>query len=81
MPTPITDKSEVRFSSLCNPEDAMWVPSKVARELESENAKLREHVVNLLPYAHMLSSGLRPMAAYADLLAYVIADAESALKP
>jgi len=34
--TPRTDKYEARLSSLCNPEDAMWVPSKVSRTLERE---------------------------------------------
>jgi len=45
--TPRTDKSEARFSSLCNPEDAMWTPSKIARQLERENAKLREDKARL----------------------------------
>jgi hypothetical protein len=40
--TPRTNKAEVQFSSLCNPEDAMWVPSKVSRELERENVNLRD---------------------------------------
>lgn len=34
--TPITDGCEVRFATLFNPEDAMWVSSKKARELERE---------------------------------------------
>ena len=47
--TPRTDKSEVCFSSLCNPKDAMWVPSKVSRELERENVNLRDvlHIYNI----------------------------------
>ena len=40
--TPITDGCEVRFSTLFNPEDAMWVPSKKARELERQLNEARE---------------------------------------
>jgi hypothetical protein len=49
--------------------------------LEKENAKLREHIVNLLPYAHMISKGETPISAYADILPHVIADSEAAVKP
>jgi hypothetical protein len=54
--TPRTDKSEVCFSSLCNPKDAMWVPSKVSRELERENVNLRD-VLRRAQHAHPFASG------------------------
>lgn len=52
----------------------------IERAFRAENAKLKEHVRNLLPYAYMLMREEKPLAAYADLLPYVIADAEAASK-
>lgn len=46
----------------------------------SLRAEMREHVVKLLPYAHMLMRGEKPISAYADSLPYIIADAEAATR-
>lgn len=41
--TPRTDACEVRFSTLFAGEDAMWVPSRKARELERELSESNEY--------------------------------------
>lgn len=74
--SPLTTWRELPQSS-----NLLLVEVNVARELEHENAKLRGLMVKLLLYTHMLARGTKPTAAYADVLPYVIADAEAALKP
>ena len=54
--------------------------AKEIRAYADNQPNLRNHVVNLLPYAHMLLNGKSPLAAYSDILPYVIKDAEKALK-
>lgn len=41
--TPRTDACEVRFSTLFAGEDAMWVPSKKAKEIERELSESNEY--------------------------------------
>lgn len=45
--TPRTDACEVRFSTLFAGEDAMWVPSKKAREIERELNAANERIKQL----------------------------------
>lgn len=45
--TPRTDACEVRFSTLFAGEDAMWVPSKKAKEIERELNAANERIKRL----------------------------------
>jgi len=45
--TPRTDACEVRFSTLFACEDAMWVPSKKAKEIERELNAANERIKQL----------------------------------
>lgn len=60
--TPITDNAEVRFSSLCNPADSMWVPSKVAKTLERANAALRKDKARYEFCKHHMTVGTHGLA-------------------
>lgn len=46
--TPRTDACEVRFSTLFAGEDAMWVPSKKAKEIERDLNEANERMSRLI---------------------------------
>lgn len=56
--TPRTDKNSVRFSSLCAPDDARWVPSEFARQLERELTEARTRIKELADIGGALADRL-----------------------
>ncbi len=82
LPAPVVSAD---FARQLEREAAAWAKSANhaddrLKAILIENAKLHAHIVNLLPYAYMLSRGESAKWAYADLLPYVIADAEAAVR-
>lgn len=62
--TPRTDKKSVRFSSLCAPDDARWVPSNFARQLERELNAANERIKRLENAGNEVVYWFSPMAKH-----------------